>query len=169
MLKKLLTTYFSLYLAFSPVVNATTQTTNLNNAGLLQAGDNITLQALNQITNQGGNIQADNTLTLLANNDINNIGANIQAKDITLTSINGNINNIRFEKNVDYSQGSTKDTKKLIGEQSNIIANNITLTTNKNINLAGSNLNADNKLDLNANNVVLTTTQQVGDFYSGNK
>ncbi len=76
MLKKLLTTYFSLYLAFSPVVNATTQTTNLNNAGLLQAGDNITLQALNQITNQGGNIQANNTLTLLANNDINNIRNN---------------------------------------------------------------------------------------------
>ncbi len=48
------------------------------------------------------------------------------------------------------------------------VVNATTLTTNKTINLAGSNLNADNKLDLNANNVVLTTTQQVGDFYSGN-
>ncbi|WP_369178697.1 DUF637 domain-containing protein [Candidatus Thiodubiliella endoseptemdiera] len=140
----------------------------LKNTGLVKAGDNLSVSALDNILNQGGTLQAGNTLTLLANNDISNISANIQAKDITLTSINGNINNIRFEKNVDYSQGSTKDTKKLIGEQSNIIANNITLTTNKNINLAGSNLNADNKLDLNANNVVLTTTQQVGDFYSGN-
>ncbi|BAS68022.1 colicin E3/pyocin S6 family cytotoxin [Bathymodiolus septemdierum thioautotrophic gill symbiont] len=141
----------------------------LKNAGLIKAGDNLSVSALDSILNQGGTLQADNTLTLLANNNINNISADIKAKDIILTSINGNINNVRFEKNVDYSQGNTKDIKKIIGNQANIQAtNDIKLTTNKTINLAGSNINANNKLDLNANNVILTTTQQVTDFYSGN-
>jgi filamentous hemagglutinin len=140
----------------------------LKNAGLIKAGDNLSVSALDSILNQGGTLQADNTLTLLAGNDISNISANIQAKNITLTSIDGNINNTRFEQQADYSHTNTIDIKKVIGVQSNIIANNISLTTNKDINLAGSNLNAGNTLDLSANNVVLTTTQQVSVFDSGN-
>ncbi|NYT27155.1 MAG: hypothetical protein H0A76_04215 [Candidatus Thiodubiliella endoseptemdiera] len=52
----------------------------LKNTGLIKAGDNLSVSALDNILNQGGTLQANNTLTLLANNDISNISANIQAK-----------------------------------------------------------------------------------------
>jgi filamentous hemagglutinin len=140
---------------------------NLNNAGLLQAGDNISLSALNQITNQGGTIQANNAITLLANNDINNHSADIKAQDISLVSTAGNINITRFEQQADYSKGGATDTKKIIGKQSNITANNLELDTTKTINLIGSKLEASQQIDLNADNINLETTIQQANFFGG--
>ncbi|WP_428087233.1 hemagglutinin repeat-containing protein [Candidatus Thioglobus sp.] len=144
--------------------------TNLKNAGLLEAGQSISLQALNDITNQGGTLQAGQSLSLLANNNINNISGNIQAQDISLNAVNGNINIKRFEQDVDYSTMGGIDTKKIIGNQSNIQAsNNLSLAANNAVNIQGSNIQASEALNIQANTLGINTTQQNTNFFGGDR
>ncbi|WP_428095531.1 hemagglutinin repeat-containing protein [Candidatus Thioglobus sp.] len=144
--------------------------TNLKNAGLLEAGQSISLQALNDITNQGGTLQAGQSLSLLANNNINNISGNIQAQDISLNAVNGNINIKRFEQDVDYSTMGGIDTKKIIGNQSNIQAsNNLSLAANNAVNIQGSNIQAGEALNIQANTLGINTTQQNTNFFGGDR
>ena len=144
--------------------------TNLQNAGLLEAGQSISLQALNDITNQGGTLQAGQSLSLLANNNINNISGNIQAQDISLNAVNGNINIKRFEQDVDYSTMGGIDTKKIIGNQSNIQAsNNLSLAANNAVNIQGSNIQAGEALNIQANTLGINTTQQNTNFFGGDR
>ena len=144
--------------------------TNLQNAGLLEAGQSISLQALNDITNQGGTLQAGQSLSLLANNNINNISGNIQAQDISLNAVNGNINIKRFEQDVDYSTMGGIDTKKIIGNQSNIQAsNNLSLAANNAVNIQGSNIQASEALNIQANTLGINTTQQNTNFFGGDR
>ena len=143
---------------------------NLQNAGLLEAGQSISLQALNDITNQGGTLQAGQSLSLLANNNINNISGNIQAQDISLNAVNGNINIKRFEQDVDYSTMGGIDTKKIIGNQSNIQAsNNLSLAANNAVNIQGSNIQAGEALNIQANTLGINTTQQNTNFFGGDR
>ncbi|WP_428095815.1 hemagglutinin repeat-containing protein [Candidatus Thioglobus sp.] len=143
---------------------------NLQNAGLLEAGQSISLQALNDITNQGGTLQAGQSLSLLANNNINNISGNIQAQDISLNAVNGNINIKRFEQDVDYSTMGGIDTKKIIGNQSNIQAsNNLSLAANNAVNIQGSNIQASEALNIQANTLGINTTQQNTNFFGGDR
>jgi filamentous hemagglutinin len=137
------------------------------NTATLQAGNDVTINANKTITNTAGTLKAGNNLSLQAKNEITNTSGTIKAKNIDLTSTKSSITNERYAKDVSYGTGSTVDNKTLIGNSANIQAEN-TLNINAADNFvnAGSNLKAKD-VNLNANNVAITTTVDKKDLFGG--
>ncbi len=118
MLKKLLTTYFSLYLAFSPVVNATT-----NLKSQIKATD-INISANEQVNIKGTNLQADNQINIQSKvldiasvKDTTNTQLHSESKgglfggghdDTTTTSTTTNIQSTLQAKNINISNKATQ-------------------------------------------------------------
>ena len=137
------------------------------NTATLQAGNDVTINANKTITNTAGSLKAGNNLSLQAKNEITNTSGTIKANNINLTSTKGSITNERYAKDVSYGTGSTIDNKTLIGNTANIQAEN-TLNINAADDFvnAGSNLKAKD-VNLNANNVAITTTVDKKDLFGG--
>jgi len=140
----------------------------LENSDLLEAGNNLNVDASEVISNQGGSIQAGENISLLAKNDIENISASIKAKNIILASTDGSIINKRYTEIQDYSSGGQHDMKTVAGKAGNITAtNSLILNAGKTIAITGSKLKAKT-MSLNAKQIDISTTVKKSDFFAGN-
>jgi len=137
---------------------------DVQNAGLIEAGGNLSLQAADSIVNQNGSLRAGSDLTLSAGNTIENISGSIRANNISLESSNGDIINRRYTQTQNNSSGSTRDVKTVVGVAGEIVATeSLTLTANQQITVAGSALRGES-ISLDAQTVTLGTTVLSSDF-----
>lgn len=113
-----------------------------------------------------GSISAGQNLTLEAGNSITNRGANLTAgKDLSLNAENIDIVTVAKEKHVAVAYGSSSaEIHDVQHQQSALSGENIRLNTKKDISIAGGILSAKNDVDLNAKGDVNLTAVQ--DLYS---
>ena len=113
-----------------------------------------------------GSISAGQNLTLEAGNSITNKGANLTAgKDLTLNANDVDIVTVANEKHVAVAYGSSSaEIHDVQHQQSALSGENIRLNTKKDISIAGGILSAKNDVDLNAKGDVNLTA--VKDLYS---
>ena len=117
----------------------------LEATGSISAGQNLTLEAGNSITNKGANLTAGKNLTLNAN-------------DVDIVTVAN-------EKHVAVAYGSSSaEIHDVQHQQSALSGENIRLNTKKDISIAGGVLSAKNDVDLNAKGDVNLTA--VKDLYS---
>lgn len=116
----------------------------LEATGSISAGQNLTLDAGNSITNKGANLTAGKNLTLNAN-------------DVDIVTVAN-------EKHVAVAYGSSSaEIHDVQHQQSALSGENIRLNTKKDISIAGGILSAKNDVDLNAKGDVNLTA--VKDLY----
>lgn len=113
-----------------------------------------------------GSISAGQNLTLDAGNKITNKGANLTAgKDLTLSANDVDIVTVANEKHVAVAYGSSSaEIHDVQHQQSALSGENIRLNTKKDISIAGGILSAKNDVELNAKGDVNLTA--VKDLYS---
>ena len=113
-----------------------------------------------------GSISAGQNLTLEAGNSITNRGANLTAgKDLSLNAENIDIVTVANEKHVAVAYGSSSaEIHDVQHQQSALSGENIRLNTKKDISIAGGVLSAKNDVALNAKGDVNLTA--VKDLYS---
>jgi filamentous hemagglutinin len=113
-----------------------------------------------------GSISAGQNLTLEAGNSITNKGANLTAgKDLSLNAENIDIVTVAKEKHVAVAYGSSStEIHDVQHQQSALSGENIRLNAKKDISLAGGVLSAKNNVELNAKGDVNLTA--VKDLYS---
>ena len=113
-----------------------------------------------------GSISAGQNLTLEAGNSITNKGANLTAgKDLTLNANDVDIVTVANEKHVAVAYGSSSaEIHDVQHQQSALSGENIRLNTKKDISIAGGILSAKNDVDLNAKGDV--NINAVKDLYS---
>lgn len=113
-----------------------------------------------------GSISAGQNLTLEAGNSITNKGANLTAgKDLTLNANDVDIVTVANEKHVAVAYGSSSaEIHDVQHQQSALSGENIRLNTKKDISIAGGILSAKNDVELNAKGDVNLTA--VKDLYS---
>ena len=113
-----------------------------------------------------GSISAGQNLTLEAGNSITNRGANLTAgKDLSLNAENIDIVTVAKEKHVAVAYGSSSaEIHDVQHQQSALSGENIRLNTKKDISIAGGILSAKNDVELNAKGDVNLTA--VKDLYS---
>ena len=117
----------------------------LEATGSISAGQNLTLEAGNSITNKGANLTAGKNLTL-------------NADDVDIVTV-------AKEKHVAVAYGSSSaEIHDVQHQQSALSGENIRLNTKKDISIAGGILSAKNDVDLNAKGDVNLTA--VKDLYS---
>ena len=117
----------------------------LETTGSISAGQNLTLEASNKITNKGANLTAGKGLQLNAN-------------DVDIVTVAN-------EKHVAVAYGSSSaEIHDVQHQQSALSGENIRLNTKKDISIAGGILSAKNDVDLNAKGDVNLTA--VKDLYS---
>lgn len=117
----------------------------LEATGSISAGQNLTLEAGNSITNRGANLTAGKNLTL-------------NADDVDIVTV-------AKEKHVAVAYGSSSaEIHDVQHQQSALSGENIRLNTKKDISIAGGILSAKNDVDLNAKGDVNLTA--VKDLYS---
>ena len=117
----------------------------LEATGSISAGQNLTLEAGNSITNKGANLTAGKNLTL-------------NADDVDIVTV-------AKEKHVAVAYGSSSaEIHDVQHQQSALSGENIRLNTKKDISIAGGVLSAKNDVDLNAKGDVNLTA--VKDLYS---
>ncbi|HFB54048.1 MAG TPA: hypothetical protein ENJ67_04880, partial [Sulfurimonas autotrophica] len=93
--------------------------------------------------------------------------AKIEAKDVTLVSREGSITNQRYAKSVSYGYGGNKDDKTLIGDAAAITAkNSLDIQAANSFTNKGSKL-AAKELNIEANDVQITTTKDTKDLFGG--
>jgi len=139
----------------------------LNNSGLMEAGNNLNIDASDKVTNHDGTMRAGNDLNLTAKNDIENISADMRAKNITLVASDGNIINRRYVETQDYSGAGVRDVKTVTGKAGNIEASgNLALNAGDTITVTGSRL-AGEEVSLKAGRVDIGATEVRSDFAGG--
>lgn len=113
-----------------------------------------------------GSISAGQNLTLEAGNSITNKGANLTAgKDLSLNAENIDIVTVAKEKHVALAYGSSSaEINDVQHQQSALSGENIRLNAKKDISIAGGILSAKNDVELNAKGDVNLTA--VKDLYS---
>ena len=113
-----------------------------------------------------GSISAGQNLTLEAGNSITNRGANLTAgKDLTLSANDVDIVTVANEKHVAVAYGSSSaEIHDVQHQQSALSGENIRLNAKKDISIAGGILSAKNDVELNAKGDVNLTA--VKDLYS---
>lgn len=113
-----------------------------------------------------GSISAGQNLTLEAGNSITNKGANLTAgKDLTLSANDVDIVTVANEKHVAVAYGSSSaEIHDVQHQQSALSGENIRLNAKKDISIAGGILSAKNDVELNAKGDVNLTA--VKDLYS---
>ncbi len=130
--------------------NIKLNTTNLVNAGTIQSGNNLIVNAQGDILNAGGNLLASNDLNLNATN-ITNLSSTMQGNSVNITSdkFTSDVATKDIIRNLD--NGVEKNT--LVSQASNIISNtNVNIQTKEDINLIGTNLKAKEDVNLTSQN-----------------
>lgn len=150
--------------------NVTLKGGNVTNTGSsVMAKNDLTIDSQNTLSNlNAGLLHAGGDLQLSALNDINNVSATISGKKVALESINGDINNLTTSQlwhlDADNGKGAKKSyTETLTGPTASITSlESLSLNAGNNIAVTGANLNAGGDLLLNAwNDIAITGNQNV--------
>jgi len=147
-----------------------------NTASSVIAKNDLTIDSQNTISNlNAGLLHAGGDLQLSALNDINNVSATISGKKVALESVNGDINNLTTSQlwhlDADNGKGAKKSyTETLSGPTASITSlDSLSLKAGNDIAVTGANLKAGGDLLLNAwNDIAITGNQNVtGSAQSG--
>lgn len=147
-----------------------------NTSSSVMAKNDLTIDSQNTLSNlNAGLLNAGGDLQLSALNDINNVSATISGKKVELESLNGDINNLTTSQlwhlDADNGKGAKKSyTETLIGPTASITSlDSLSLKAGNNIAVTGANLKAGSDLLLNAwNDIAITGNQNVtGSAQSG--
>lgn len=157
--------------------NVTLKGGNVTNTGSsVMAKNDLTIDSQNTLSNlNAGLLHAGGDLQLSALNDINNVSATIIAKKVELESLNGDINNLTTSQLWHLDAGNGKGVQKsftetLIGPTASITSlDSLSLKAGNDIAVTGANLKAGSDLLLNAwNDIAITGNQNVtGSAQSG--
>jgi filamentous hemagglutinin len=124
-----------------------------NSASTIVAQNAVIADSQNNIDNlKAGLIKAGGDLQLGALNNINNVSSTISGKKVALESVNGDINNITASSQWTIGgSGPVQASKTLLGQTAAITSlDALSLKSGNDINLTGSSLNAGGDLLLNA-------------------
>ncbi|WP_313700241.1 hemagglutinin repeat-containing protein [Pantoea sp.] len=147
-----------------------------NTASSVIAKNDLTIDSQNTISNlNAGLLHAGGDLQLSALNDINNVSATISGKKVALESVKGDINNLTTSQlwhlDADNGKGAKKSyTETLSGPTASITSlDSLSLKAGNDIAVTGANLKAGGDLLLNAwNDIAITGNQNVtGSAQSG--
>lgn len=157
--------------------NVTLNGGNVTNTGSsVMAKNDLTIDSQNTLSNlNAGLLHAGGDLQLSALNDINNVSATISGKKVALESVNGDINNLTTSQlwhlDADNVKGAKKSyTETLSGPTASITSlDSLSLKAGNDITVTGANLKAGGDLLLNAwNDIAITGNQNVtGSAQSG--
>ncbi len=157
--------------------NVTLKGGNITNTGSsVMAKNDLTIDSQNTLSNlNAGLLHAGGDLQLSALNDINNVSATISGKKVALESVNGDINNLTTSQLWHLDAGNGKGAKKsytetLSGPTASITSlDSLSLKAGNDIAVTGANLKAGGDLLLNAwNDIAITGNQNVtGSAQSG--
>ncbi|WP_397323871.1 hemagglutinin repeat-containing protein [Pantoea agglomerans] len=157
--------------------NVTLKGGNITNTGSsVMAKNDLTIDSQNTLSNlNAGLLHAGGDLQLSALNDINNVSATISGKKVALESVNGDINNLTTSQlwhlDADNGKGAKKSyTETLSGPTASITSlDSLSLKAGNDIIVTGANLKAGGDLLLNAwNDIAITGNQNVtGSAQSG--
>ncbi|MGJ0479529.1 hemagglutinin repeat-containing protein [Pantoea agglomerans] len=157
--------------------NVTLKGGNITNTGSsVMAKNDLTIDSQNTLSNlNAGLLHAGGDLQLSALNDINNVSSTISGKKVALESVNGDINNLTTSQlwhlDADNGKGAKKSyTETLSGPTASITSlDSLSLKAGNNIAVTGANLKAGGDLLLNAwNDIAITGNQNVtGSAQSG--
>ncbi|MEN4543365.1 hemagglutinin repeat-containing protein [Pantoea agglomerans] len=157
--------------------NVTLKGGNITNTGSsVMAKNDLTIDSQNTLSNlNAGLLHAGGDLQLSALNDINNVSATISGKKVALESVNGDINNLTTSQlwhlDADNGKGAKKSyTETLSGPTASITSlDSLSLKAGNDIAVTGANLKAGGELLLNAwNDIAITGNQNVtGSAQSG--
>ncbi|WP_315309964.1 hemagglutinin repeat-containing protein [Pantoea vagans] len=159
--------------------NVTLKGGNVTNASSsVMAKNDLTINSQNTLSNlNAGLLHAGGDLQLSALNDINNVSATISGKKVALESVNGDINNLTTSQlwhlDADNGKGAKKSyTETLSGPTASITSlDSLSLKAGNDIAVTGANLKAGGDLLLNAwNDIAITGNQNVtGSAQSGSR
>jgi filamentous hemagglutinin len=124
-----------------------------NSASTIVAQNAVNADSQNNIDNlKAGLIKAGGELNLSALNSINNVSSTISGKKVALESVNGDINNSTISSQWTIGgNGPVQASKTLLGQTAAITSlDALSLKSGNDINLTGSSLNAGGDLLLNA-------------------
>lgn len=147
-----------------------------NTSSSVMAKNDLTIDSQNTLSNlNAGLLHAGGDLQLSALNDINNVSATISGKKVALESVNGDINNLTTSQlwrlDADNGKGAKKSyTETLSGPTASITSlDSLSLKAGNDIAVTGANLKAGGDLLLNAwNDIAITGNQNVtGSTQSG--
>ncbi|WHU85635.1 hemagglutinin repeat-containing protein [Pantoea agglomerans pv. betae] len=157
--------------------NVTLKGGNITNTGSsVMAKNDLTIDSQNTLSNlNAGLLHAGGDLQLSALNDINNVSATISGKKVALESVNGDINNLTTSQlwhlDADNGKGAKKSyTETLSGPTASITSlDSLSLKAGNDITVTGANLKAGGDLLMNAwNDIAITGNQNVtGSAQSG--
>lgn len=157
--------------------NVTLNGGNVTNTGSsVMAKNDLTIDSQNTLSNlNAGLLHAGGDMQLSALNDINNVSATISGKKVALESVNGDINNLTTSQlwhlDADNGKGAKKSfTETLSGPTASITSlDSLSLKAGNDIAVTGANLKAGGDLLLNAwNDIAITGNQNVtGSAQSG--
>ena len=142
-----------------------------NSASTVVAQNAISADSQNNFDNlSDGLIKAGGNLQLGALNNINNVGSTISGKKVVLESINGDINNTTVNSQWTVgSKGALQASKTLVGQTAAITSlDALSLKSGNDITITGASLNAGGDLLLNAwhdlslNNIATGESRKVG-------
>ncbi|QIA51889.1 filamentous hemagglutinin N-terminal domain-containing protein [Pantoea agglomerans] len=148
----------------------------INTGSSVMAKNDLTIDSQNTLSNlNAGLLHAGGDLQLSALNDINNVSATISGKKVVLESVNGDINNLTTSQlwhlDADNGKGAKKSyTETLSGPTASITSlDSLSLKAGNDITVTGANLKAGGDLLLNAwNDIAINGNQNVtGSAQSG--
>ncbi|MFT5399675.1 MAG: filamentous hemagglutinin family protein, partial [Gammaproteobacteria bacterium] len=143
------------------------QIASLDNSGLLEAADDLFIDADKGIFNDGGGIVANGDIALTATDDIGNISGVIRGNNVSLHSIDGSIINRRDSTEYQLSSTRFDYSTTLTGEAGRISASNqLSLQAADEIRIEGSDLHGS-QINLEADSVTITTTEIAESLYAG--
>ncbi|QBR51765.1 hemagglutinin repeat-containing protein [Erwinia sp. QL-Z3] len=152
--------------------NVTLSGGNITNSGSSMTAQNAAaIDSQNNIDNlNAGLIKAGSDLQLGALNNINNVSSTISGKKVALESINGDINNITASSMWTIGgNGPVQASKTLIGQKAAITSQDaLSLKSGNDINITGASLNAGGDLLLNAghdlslNSIATSESRKIG-------
>ncbi|MGC0904360.1 hemagglutinin repeat-containing protein [Pantoea agglomerans] len=143
-----------------------------NSASTIMAQNTVSADSQNNIDNlNAGLITAGGNLQLGALNSINNISSTISGKKVSLESVSGDINNTTVSSQWTFgSNGALQASKTLVGHMAAITSlDTLSLKSGNDINITGGTLNAGGDLllsawhDLSLNNIAISERRQIGD------
>lgn len=139
-----------------------------NDGSTITAKNNLTVSSQNSVNNlNAGMLYAGENLQLTAINNINNVSSNISAKKVGLESISGDINNITattlWQINGSAGKQNTGFAKQtFVGPTATITSlGSLSLKSGNDINIKGANLSAGGDLLINAWHDIAITNNQV--------
>ncbi|CRH28371.1 hemagglutinin repeat-containing protein, partial [Pantoea ananatis] len=143
-----------------------------NSGSTVTAKNNLTVSSQNSVNNlNAGMLYAGENLQLTAINNINNVSSSISGQKVALESVNGDINNTTATTlwQVNGSAGkrnTVSATQTFVGPTATITSlDSLSLKSGKDINIKGASLNASGDLLMNAwHDIAITNNQEISGY-----